>query len=97
MRAGPTQEATLSVVPGQSYWPVCVPLMKPHCDLPRLLDDAFINPHLAKIFERVRQSADFMPLKQMTVRFAGGVWGGEVELDPGESKDQAGYISGHPR
>lgn len=30
-------------------------------------DDAFINPHLAKIFERVRQSADFMPLKQMTV------------------------------
>lgn len=30
-------------------------------------DDAFINPHLAKIFERVRQSADFMPIKQMTV------------------------------
>nr|XP_027810546.1 atypical kinase COQ8A, mitochondrial [Marmota flaviventris]XP_027810547.1 atypical kinase COQ8A, mitochondrial [Marmota flaviventris]XP_027810548.1 atypical kinase COQ8A, mitochondrial [Marmota flaviventris]XP_027810549.1 atypical kinase COQ8A, mitochondrial [Marmota flaviventris] len=29
-------------------------------------DDAFINPHLARIFERVRQSADFMPLKQMT-------------------------------
>ncbi|XP_039873369.1 atypical kinase COQ8A, mitochondrial isoform X2 [Simochromis diagramma] len=29
-------------------------------------DDAFINPHLAKIFERVRQSADFMPIKQMT-------------------------------
>ncbi|MBW03235.1 Atypical kinase ADCK3, mitochondrial, partial [Eschrichtius robustus] len=28
-------------------------------------DDAFIKPHLAKIFERVRQSADFMPLKQM--------------------------------
>ncbi|XP_025141812.3 atypical kinase COQ8A, mitochondrial isoform X2 [Bubalus bubalis] len=28
-------------------------------------DDAFINPHLAKIFDRVRQSADFMPLKQM--------------------------------
>ncbi|XP_060770176.1 atypical kinase COQ8A, mitochondrial [Neoarius graeffei] len=28
-------------------------------------DDAFINPHLAKIFERVRQSADFMPIKQM--------------------------------
>ncbi|XP_004690821.1 PREDICTED: atypical kinase ADCK3, mitochondrial [Condylura cristata] len=28
-------------------------------------DDAFINPHLAKIFERVRQSADFMPLRQM--------------------------------
>lgn len=37
-----------------------------------LLDDAFINPHLARIFERVRQSADFMPLKQMTVRWAGG-------------------------
>lgn len=30
-------------------------------------DDAFINPQLAKIFERVRQSADFMPIKQMTV------------------------------
>ncbi|XP_068577950.1 atypical kinase COQ8A, mitochondrial isoform X2 [Cebidichthys violaceus] len=28
-------------------------------------DDAFINPQLAKIFERVRQSADFMPPKQM--------------------------------
>lgn len=32
-----------------------------------VLDDAFINPQLAKIFERVRQSADFMPIKQMTV------------------------------
>uniref|UniRef100_A0A665XE66 Atypical kinase COQ8A, mitochondrial n=1 Tax=Echeneis naucrates TaxID=173247 RepID=A0A665XE66_ECHNA len=30
-----------------------------------LSDDAFINPQLAKIFERVRQSADFMPTKQM--------------------------------
>uniref|UniRef100_A0A672HKQ5 Atypical kinase COQ8A, mitochondrial n=1 Tax=Salarias fasciatus TaxID=181472 RepID=A0A672HKQ5_SALFA len=28
-------------------------------------DDAFINPQLAKVFERVRQSADFMPNKQM--------------------------------
>uniref|UniRef100_A0A7N8YHL2 Atypical kinase COQ8A, mitochondrial n=1 Tax=Mastacembelus armatus TaxID=205130 RepID=A0A7N8YHL2_9TELE len=28
-------------------------------------DEAFINPQLAKIFERVRQSADFMPTKQM--------------------------------
>ncbi|XP_070777133.1 atypical kinase COQ8A, mitochondrial isoform X1 [Enoplosus armatus] len=28
-------------------------------------DDVFINPQLAKIFERVRQSADFMPPKQM--------------------------------
>ncbi|XP_024052529.1 atypical kinase COQ8A, mitochondrial [Terrapene carolina triunguis] len=28
-------------------------------------DNAFINPHLQKIFERVRQSADFMPIKQM--------------------------------
>uniref|UniRef100_UPI00398EC909 atypical kinase COQ8A, mitochondrial-like n=1 Tax=Pristiophorus japonicus TaxID=55135 RepID=UPI00398EC909 len=28
-------------------------------------DDAFINPQLQKIFERVRQSADFMPSKQM--------------------------------
>lgn len=32
-------------------------------------DDAFINPQLAKIFDRVRQSADFMPIKQMTVGF----------------------------
>uniref|UniRef100_A0A7N6B713 Atypical kinase COQ8A, mitochondrial n=1 Tax=Anabas testudineus TaxID=64144 RepID=A0A7N6B713_ANATE len=31
-----------------------------------LIYDAFINPQLAKIFERVRQSADFMPIKQMT-------------------------------
>lgn len=31
------------------------------------IDDAFINPQLQKIFERVRQSADFMPLKQMIV------------------------------
>ncbi|KAM3931876.1 atypical kinase COQ8A, mitochondrial isoform 1-T2 [Leptodactylus fuscus] len=29
-------------------------------------DDAFINPQLQKVFERVRQSADFMPIKQMT-------------------------------
>ncbi|KAK3538332.1 hypothetical protein QTP70_035219 [Hemibagrus guttatus] len=28
-------------------------------------DDAFINPQLAKIFDRVRQNADFMPTKQM--------------------------------
>ncbi|XP_040286526.1 atypical kinase COQ8A, mitochondrial [Bufo bufo] len=28
-------------------------------------DDAFINPQLQKIFERVRQSADFMPFKQV--------------------------------
>ncbi|XP_041044692.1 atypical kinase COQ8A, mitochondrial isoform X1 [Carcharodon carcharias] len=28
-------------------------------------DDAFINPQLQKIFERARQSADFMPSKQM--------------------------------
>lgn len=33
-----------------------------------LADDAFINPHLQRIFERVRQSADFMPIKQMMVR-----------------------------
>ncbi|XP_058471039.1 atypical kinase COQ8A, mitochondrial [Solea solea] len=33
-------------------------------------DEAFINPELARIFERVRQSADFMPIQQMmkTVR-----------------------------
>lgn len=34
-----------------------------------LADDAFINPQLAKIFERVRQSADFMPTKQMMVKY----------------------------
>ncbi|KAF3700922.1 Atypical kinase COQ8A, mitochondrial [Channa argus] len=34
-------------------------------------DDAFINPQLAKIFERVRQSADFMPTKQMMKVIAG--------------------------
>ncbi|XP_072356328.1 atypical kinase COQ8A, mitochondrial isoform X2 [Scyliorhinus torazame] len=28
-------------------------------------DDSFINPQLQKIFERARQSADFMPSKQM--------------------------------
>ncbi|TSO25147.1 Atypical kinase COQ8A, mitochondrial [Bagarius yarrelli] len=28
-------------------------------------DDAFIHPQLAKIFDRVRQNADFMPTKQM--------------------------------
>ncbi|KAG8443853.1 hypothetical protein GDO86_009154 [Hymenochirus boettgeri] len=28
-------------------------------------DDTFINPQLQKVFERVRQSADFMPIKQM--------------------------------
>lgn len=33
-------------------------------------DDAFINPQLAKIFERVRQSADFMPTKQMMVNIS---------------------------
>uniref|UniRef100_A0A672HKD0 Atypical kinase COQ8A, mitochondrial n=1 Tax=Salarias fasciatus TaxID=181472 RepID=A0A672HKD0_SALFA len=32
---------------------------------PKQQDDAFINPQLAKVFERVRQSADFMPNKQM--------------------------------
>uniref|UniRef100_A0A665VH63 Atypical kinase COQ8B, mitochondrial-like n=1 Tax=Echeneis naucrates TaxID=173247 RepID=A0A665VH63_ECHNA len=30
-------------------------------------DNTFINPQLQKIFERVRQSADFMPVWQMTV------------------------------
>lgn len=28
-------------------------------------DDSLINPQLLKIFERVRQSADFMPVRQM--------------------------------
>lgn len=51
-------------------------LMRQRCRLSRicvccfifsLSDDAFINPQLAKIFERVRQSADFMPSRQMLV------------------------------
>lgn len=30
-------------------------------------DSSMINPQLQAIFERVRQSADFMPARQMTV------------------------------
>ncbi|XP_056336833.1 atypical kinase COQ8A, mitochondrial [Danio aesculapii] len=46
-------------------------------------DDAFINPQLAKIFERVRQSADFMPIKQMTKALSndlGPNWRDELEM-----------------
>uniref|UniRef100_A0A8C9ZAJ1 Atypical kinase COQ8A, mitochondrial n=1 Tax=Sander lucioperca TaxID=283035 RepID=A0A8C9ZAJ1_SANLU len=43
-------------------------------------DDAFISPQLAKIFERVRQSADFMPPKQMMVQY------GEDQLEYFEEK-----------
>uniref|UniRef100_A0A665VII6 Atypical kinase COQ8B, mitochondrial-like n=1 Tax=Echeneis naucrates TaxID=173247 RepID=A0A665VII6_ECHNA len=39
-------------------------------------DNTFINPQLQKIFERVRQSADFMPVWQMTKVL-------EEELGPG--------------
>lgn len=35
-----------------------------------------------------------MPLKQMTVRLAGGVWGGEVELDPGDLRTKLGRYQG---
>ncbi|XP_059209184.1 atypical kinase COQ8A, mitochondrial [Centropristis striata] len=45
-------------------------------------DDAFINPQLAKIFERVRQSADFMPSKQMMKAISsdfGPNWRDELE------------------
>ncbi|KAG7229124.1 hypothetical protein INR49_013066 [Caranx melampygus] len=45
-------------------------------------DDAFINPQLAKIFERVRQSADFMPTKQMMKAISsdlGPNWRGKLE------------------
>lgn len=31
------------------------------------LDNTFLSPQLQRIFERVRQSADFMPPSQMTV------------------------------
>lgn len=37
---------------------------------PMVLDNTFINPQLQKIFERVRQSADFMPSWQMNVSVA---------------------------
>ncbi|XP_010851242.1 PREDICTED: chaperone activity of bc1 complex-like, mitochondrial [Bison bison bison] len=52
---------------GPWRWPVHPPSERSAfcCLLCCLPDDAFINPHLAKIFDRVRQSADFMPLKQM--------------------------------
>ncbi|XP_051500954.1 atypical kinase COQ8A, mitochondrial-like [Myxocyprinus asiaticus] len=46
-------------------------------------DDAFINPQLAKIFERVRQSADFMPIKQMMKALnndLGPNWRDKVEM-----------------
>ncbi|NP_001002728.2 atypical kinase COQ8A, mitochondrial [Danio rerio] len=46
-------------------------------------DDAFINPQLAKIFERVRQSADFMPIKQMTKALSndlGPNWRDKLEM-----------------
>ncbi len=33
------------------------------------IDNSFINPQLQKIFERVRQSADFMPAWQMHVSY----------------------------
>ncbi|XP_053765405.1 LOW QUALITY PROTEIN: atypical kinase COQ8A, mitochondrial [Panthera pardus] len=51
-------------------------------------DDAFINPHLAKIFERVRQSADFMPLKQMMKTLNG-------DLGPGW-RDKLEYFEERP-
>ncbi|XP_043915530.1 atypical kinase COQ8A, mitochondrial [Protopterus annectens] len=46
-------------------------------------DDAFINPQLQKIFERVRQSADFMPVKQMLKALSndlGPNWRDKVEF-----------------
>lgn len=39
----------------------------PHPSIVLSPDNAFINPQLQKIFERVRQSADFMPAWQMNV------------------------------
>lgn len=36
-----------------------------------LSDNSFINPQLQRIFERVRQSADFMPTWQMNVSMSG--------------------------
>ncbi|XP_023807429.1 atypical kinase COQ8A, mitochondrial isoform X1 [Oryzias latipes] len=46
-------------------------------------DEAFINPQLAKIFDRVRQSADFMPTKQMMKVISGDLgpnWREELEF-----------------
>lgn len=34
-----------------------------------ILDNSMINPQLAAVFERVRQSADFMPTWQMEVLY----------------------------
>lgn len=51
-------------------------------------DDAFINPELAKIFERVRQSADFMPTKQMMKVI-------NSDLDP-NWRDQLEYFEEKP-
>ena len=48
------------------------------CSLP---DNSFINPQLQKIFERVRQSADFMPPWQMNVS-GGSSAGRHITYDP---------------
>ena len=42
---------------------ICVLLLRFCC----FTDNSFINPELQAIFERVRQSADFMPVWQMEV------------------------------
>ncbi|XP_063080232.1 atypical kinase COQ8A, mitochondrial [Engraulis encrasicolus] len=46
-------------------------------------DDALLNPQLARIFDRVRQSADFMPTKQMMKTLTAGLgpdWRAELEM-----------------
>jgi len=35
-----------------------------------LQDNSILNPQLQKVFERVRQAADFMPSWQMEVSFS---------------------------
>lgn len=82
--------------PRRRLFPACAPSKgSALCPLRCLPDDAFINPHLAKIFERVRQSADFMPLKQMTVRKAAPGAPGSSRPPPftGELRGLAGAAS----
>ena len=56
-----------------SVWNGCVLLLTRRCCF---TDNSFINPELQAIFERVRQSADFMPVWQMEVSALNGGRGG---------------------
>lgn len=45
-------------------------------------DNSLISPQLQRIFERVRQSADFMPRWQMLVSVRDGVWPFPLPVPP---------------